>query len=148
MQLLSEWTSGFFNAKWALFQLYMMLALYKTNMLRWTSILLFHWSNSLQVHMSLHSDTLFWFWANQTLFLPLNAVCYKAEKQQITILVFGFIYLGFEPTIQGTWGEHTNYYTDDVVASFKSFIFPSDAMPLERVLCLHSTSDLGIPAPI
>ena len=35
----------------------------------------------LRVDMSLHSDTLFWFWANQSLLLLLKAVC-LAEKQQ------------------------------------------------------------------
>jgi hypothetical protein len=33
----------------------------------------------------LHSDTLFWFWANQSLLFLLNAA-YLAEKQQIPIL--------------------------------------------------------------
>jgi hypothetical protein len=32
--------------------------------------------------MSLHSDITFWFWANQSLFLLLNATC-LVEKQQI-----------------------------------------------------------------
>jgi hypothetical protein len=36
------------------------------------------------VDMSLHSDTLFWFWANQYLLFLLNTVC-LAEKQQIPI---------------------------------------------------------------
>jgi hypothetical protein len=44
--------------------------------------------------MSPHSDTLFWFWANQSLLLFLNA----AEKQQIPIL----------------WFEANNYATDTV----------------------------------
>jgi hypothetical protein len=35
--------------------------------------------------MSLHSDKLFWFWANQYLLFLLNAVC-LVEKQQIPIL--------------------------------------------------------------
>jgi hypothetical protein len=35
--------------------------------------------------MLLHSDTLFWFRANQSLLLLLNAACF-AEKQQISIL--------------------------------------------------------------
>ena len=42
-----------------------------------------HWNNSLRVHMSLHSDTLFWFRANQSLLL--NAAC-LLENQQIQIL--------------------------------------------------------------
>ena len=35
--------------------------------------------------MSLHSDTLFWFRSNKSLFLLLNAAC-LTEKQQIPIL--------------------------------------------------------------
>ena len=35
--------------------------------------------------MSLHSVTLFWFWANQSLLLLLNAA-YLTEKRQIPIL--------------------------------------------------------------
>jgi hypothetical protein len=41
--------------------------------------------NSPRVDMSLHSDTLFWFRANQSLLFLLNAAC-LAEKQQIPIL--------------------------------------------------------------
>ena len=38
-----------------------------------------------RVDMSTRSDTLFWFQANQSLFLPFNAVCLE-KKQQIPIL--------------------------------------------------------------
>jgi hypothetical protein len=51
----------------------------------WIFILLSHWNNSLWVDMSLHSDILSWFWANQSLLLLHIAVC-LAEKQQITII--------------------------------------------------------------
>jgi hypothetical protein len=37
----------------------MMSALFETNMLSWIFIVLAHWNNSLQVDMSLHSETLF-----------------------------------------------------------------------------------------
>ena len=37
------------------------------------------------IDMSPHSDTLFWFWVNQSLLLLHNAEC-LAEKQQIPIL--------------------------------------------------------------
>jgi hypothetical protein len=60
--------------------------------------------------MSLHSDTLFWFRAIQSLFFLLNAAC-LAEKQQIPILVFGLL----EPTIYRTWGKHANHYTTNAV---------------------------------
>ena len=51
----------------------------------WIFIVLDHWNNSPWVDMSLYSDLLFWFWANQSLLLLLNAAC-LAEKQQILIL--------------------------------------------------------------
>ena len=47
--------------------------------------MLAHWNNSLRVDMLVYSDTLFWFWANQSLFFLLNAAC-LTEKQQIPIL--------------------------------------------------------------
>ena len=60
-------------------------ALYKTNSLSCIFIVLVHWNNSPRVYMSLHSDTLLWFRANQSLLVLLNAA-YLAEKQQIPIL--------------------------------------------------------------
>jgi hypothetical protein len=44
-----------------------------------------HWNNSPRIDMSSHSDTSFWFRANQSLFLLLNAAS-LVEKQQIPIL--------------------------------------------------------------
>jgi hypothetical protein len=53
---------------------------------RWVGFLvLAHWNNSSRVDMALHSDTLSWFRANQSLLFLLNAACW-AEKQQIPIL--------------------------------------------------------------
>ena len=54
---------------------------------RWVGffIVLAHWNNSPRVDMSLHSNTLFWFRANQSLLFLLNAAC-LAEKQQISIV--------------------------------------------------------------
>ena len=43
--------------------------------------------------MSPHSDSLSWFWANQSLLFLLN-VGYLAEKQQIPSLVFDFVPTG------------------------------------------------------
>ena len=60
-------------------------ALYKTNTLSCICIVLVHWNNSPRVDMSLYSDTLLWFRANQSLLVLLNAA-YLAEKQQIPIL--------------------------------------------------------------
>ena len=93
----SEWL--LFNANSAIFQLYygenkllfnemmMSSALFYNNTLSWSLIVLGHWNNSPRVDMSLHSDTLSWIRANQSLLFLLNAVC-LAEKQQIPILYY------------------------------------------------------------
>ena len=47
--------------------------------------MLTHWNNNPRIDMSLYSDTLFWFRANQSLLFLLNAAC-LAEKHQIPIL--------------------------------------------------------------
>ena len=48
-------------------------------------MVLAHWKNSPRVDISLHSDTLFWFRANQSLPFLVNDA-YLAEKQQMPIL--------------------------------------------------------------
>jgi hypothetical protein len=45
-------------------------------------IVLAHWNNNLQIDISIHSSTLSWFRANQSLLFLLNVVC-LAKKQQI-----------------------------------------------------------------
>ena len=60
--------------------------LYWTNTLNCIVIVLVHWNNSLRIALSLHSETLFWFRPNQSLFFLLNDA-YLAEKQQIPILL-------------------------------------------------------------
>ena len=55
----------------------------------------FHWNN-----------TLFWFWANQSLLLLLNVVC-LAEKQT-PVLYVGFAQPRLEHTIYHTQGEYAN----------------------------------------
>ena len=92
----SEWL--FFNSISAIFQLYygehklifneirMRSALFLTNTLSWIFIVLAQWNNSPRVDMSLHSDTLFWSWSNQSLLFILNVAC-LAEKQHIPILL-------------------------------------------------------------
>ena len=98
LQLFSEWVIEglLFNANSAIFQLYhgenmlifnemmMRSALLKMNTLSSIFIVLAHWNNSSRIDMSLHSDTLFWFRAYQSLPLLLNAAC-LVEKQQIPI---------------------------------------------------------------
>jgi hypothetical protein len=65
----------------------MISALYLSNTFSWIFIVLTHWNNNLRVDMSLHSDTLSWFWAKQYLLLLLKAGWY-AEKSQIPIVEF------------------------------------------------------------
>jgi hypothetical protein len=91
----SEWL--LFKANSAIFQLYhgdnklifkemmMKSALFQTNKLSWFFIAIVHCNNCLRVDRSLYSDTLFWFWANQSLLLLLHGA-WLAEKQQIPIL--------------------------------------------------------------
>ena len=62
--------------------------------------------------MLLHSDTLFWFRADQSLLFLLNAVC-LAEKQQIV----GLTRPGLEPKIYHTRGEHANQYATNAVCN-------------------------------
>jgi hypothetical protein len=72
--------------------------------------------------MSLHSDTLFWFRANQSLLFLLNAA-FLAEKQQIPIL-YSFVWQDRStyPKIYRTRGEHAYHYATDAVPYFY-FIF-------------------------
>jgi hypothetical protein len=64
-------------------------------------MVLVHWNNSPQCFL-----------------LLINTAC-LAETQQLPILVFGLIRLGYETTIYPTRGEHANPYTIDVV--FKDY---------------------------
>ena len=67
--------------------------------------------------MSLNSDTLSWFWANQSLFLLHNTMC-LADGQQISILVFGFDKPGHKPGQkpgQTRTQTHAKHYITDVV---------------------------------
>jgi hypothetical protein len=55
--------------------------------LSWNCIVLSHWNNSPRVDMSLHSDTLFWFQANQSFLFLLNAaslaVCSRLSNKMV-----------------------------------------------------------------
>jgi hypothetical protein len=51
--------------------------------------------------MSLHSDTLFWFQANQSLHL-----LFYAASNRYQFYSFWLIWQGLGPTIYRTWGEH------------------------------------------
>ena len=93
----NEWVSEWllFNAKWAIFRLYHGHGENKLHSMKWWwcslcsrstcwvgFFFIAHWKNSPRVDMSLHSDTLSWFRAKQSLLLLLN-VAWIAEKQQI-----------------------------------------------------------------
>jgi len=53
-------------------------------MLSWIFMMLAHWNHSLQVEMSLYSNTLFWHWASICSCF-LIALCLK-EMQQTPVL--------------------------------------------------------------
>jgi hypothetical protein len=77
-----------FNANSAIFQLYHGENKLIFNEMMMSFVLDQHAeyrNTSSRVDMSLRSDILFWFWANQSLLFLLNAAC-LAEKQQIPIL--------------------------------------------------------------
>jgi hypothetical protein len=63
--------------------------------------------------MLLHSDTLSWFWANQSWLFLLNAVC-LAYKKQTPVLYSGLTQTGLDPTIYHTQSEHANLFTTNV----------------------------------
>jgi hypothetical protein len=79
--------------------------------------------------MSLHSDILFWFRANQSLLFLLNAAC-LAEKQANTIfIVFGLTQPGLESTMfYRTRGEHANHYATDAVIFRESLKLPNKSL--------------------
>jgi hypothetical protein len=60
-------------------------------------ILLAHWTNSPRINMLLHSDTLSWFWAKQSLLLIPNTI-YLTEVLQIQIFSYWF-------DSTGTWSH-------------------------------------------
>ena len=62
----------------------MMSVLYNTNTLNWVYILLAHWNKIPRVDMSLHSDSLSWFPANQSLLLHIKMA--TEGKQQMPVL--------------------------------------------------------------
>ena len=67
--------------------------------------MLAHCNNSLRIDIPPHSDTLYWFWTNQPLFLLLNAVLLNKEATNTNLIVYS------------TRGEHANPYTTDGVNS-------------------------------
>ena len=112
---MSEWL--LFNANSAIIQLY-----HVENKLIFNEMMAmrlnFYSASSLkqqsEMDMSLHSDTLFWFQANQSLLLLLNAACIVGKQK------YQFYSPWFDPTRARTQdlltqGEHANHYTTDAV---------------------------------
>ena len=84
-------------------------------MLSWIFIVLAHWNNSPWVDMLLHSDTLSWFRANQSLLFLVNTACLRGEATNTNFIVFGLTLPGFEQMIYCTRGENANNYATDAV---------------------------------
>ena len=63
-------------------------------------------SNSPQEDMPFYPDTLFWLWADQSLFL---------EAENTNFNVFDLTQSGIEPTIFRIRCEHANHYMIEVV---------------------------------
>ena len=55
-----------------------------------------------------HSDTLFWFQANQSLFLLHNAACLAEMQPYTKLIVFGFDQTG---ALTHDLPQHANHYT-------------------------------------
>ena len=68
------------------------------------------WNNSSRIDMSFHSDTLSWFWANQSL-LFLFVLSWKATNTNFKVI--GLTQPGLEHRIYHTQVEQANHYTTD-----------------------------------
>ena len=80
--------------------------------LSWQEQVTFQWHDDVHIvwlDISLHSDTLSWFWANQSWCL-LNR-----EAANTNYIVFGMTQPGLKPMIYHTRGEHVNHYIISVV---------------------------------
>jgi hypothetical protein len=64
--------------------------------------------------MTLHSDTLFWFRANQSMLFLLNAACLEVKQPMPIVLSEP----GLELTIYRTRDKHANHYATDAVFEF------------------------------
>jgi hypothetical protein len=62
--------------------------------------------------MSIHSETVSWFRANQSLLFPINDACLATNTY---FIVIGMTRSGLEPTIYHSRGEHLNYYITNAV---------------------------------
>jgi hypothetical protein len=109
---------------------------FQNNTLSWIFIVLAHWSNSPRVDMSLHSHTLFWFRANQSLLFLLNAAC-LAEKQHIPISNNHSLYCLIDHCSEenvrchlwtpDAWYGTLKFFLLELSVAFKIFFFISNA---------------------
>ena len=77
--------------------------------------MLAHWNNSHQIDMSLNSDTLSWFRANQSLLFLFYAACSR-EATNTNFIVFGLAPTRFQTQdLPHSGGEHANHYATDAV---------------------------------
>ena len=127
-----------FNTKWTIVQLYMarrsytinemmmITTLYSTNTLSLIFIVLTLWNNSPWVDMSLHSDTLSWFRANQTVFARPPWCCVlSGEATNTTFIVFGLTGPKLEPTIYRTRTHWPLHHRCDSVHGWTDMLFIS-----------------------
>jgi hypothetical protein len=131
LEWVSEWVSEWvlFYANSAIFQLYHgenklffneMMMHCSRQTLSGIFIVLSHWNNSPRLDMSLHSDTLSRFRANQSLLFLLNAAC--GEARNTNFIVFDLIRPELEPMIYRTRGKHANHYATLLAWSLTSVI--------------------------
>jgi len=65
--------------------------------------------------MSLHSDTLSWFLANQSVLLLINDACLAEKATNTNFLVFRLTRSGLKLMIYRTRGEYAKHYITDAV---------------------------------
>ena len=75
----------------------------------WRHVQGIYTNNIRRIYMPLHSKSLFWFRANQSLLLLLKASWFADSSK------YQFNNLWFDPTIYHTWGMHVNHFITVVV---------------------------------
>jgi hypothetical protein len=98
-----------------------------------------YWKSSWQVDISLHSDTLYWFRANQSLLLSLRPNCLK-EKQQIPFFLY---WVWLDRCLNHTRDEHTNHYTTDTVFTKLSVLWYCISLKF-NVFILFTTREIEL----
>jgi hypothetical protein len=99
----------------------------------WIVIVLAHWNNSPRVEISLHSDILFWFRANQSLLFLRNAAC-LAEKQQIPKYSWKIAELALNNNHSLTQSIKNGYWKKRIILILENFI-------MEKIWFFHDCSN-------